>query len=258
LGTVVLRHVPHRLPSTTARVDPISIGARPCFLCQANLPPEQRGFAVGEEWVALCNPFPILDRHLTIVHRHHRPQRLAGRIGALLDLARRLPDSFVIYNGPECGASAPDHLHFQACSRALFPIEADTAGREGLLDHPSRPILLRDQDPARLAARLERLIAVLSERTGRQEEPLVNLAAFGGGGRLNLVVFARRRHRPRAFRSGELLVSPAAIDLCGVLVTPRAEDYDRLTAERTREILDEVMLEGARLFEVVAAAGARP
>ncbi len=257
-GTVILRHIPHRLRSTTARVDPASIGARPCFLCQANLPPEQRGVAAGEEWVILCNPFPILDRHLTIVHREHRPQRLAGRIGALLSLARQLPGCFVIYNGPECGASAPDHLHFQACSRSLFPIEADTAGQEGLLDHPARPIVLRDEEPTRLVVRLERVIATLAERMARPAEPLVNLAAFRSGGWLQVAVFARRRHRPQAFESGELLVSPAAIDLCGVLVTPRAEDFERLTAKRTEAILDEVILDASLLAEVVAAAGARP
>ena len=176
-----MRHIPHRLQSTTARVDAASIGARPCFLCLQNLPLEQRGVAVGDEWVALCNPFPILERHLTIVHRQHVPQRLAGRIGALLGLARALPGCFVIYNGPECGASAPDHLHFQAADRALFPIEADTRDREGLVEHPSRPIVLRDDSRDRLAARLERLIAALAERTSRPRRAARQPGRLPGG-----------------------------------------------------------------------------
>jgi hypothetical protein len=256
-ATIALRHIPHRLQSTTARVDAASVGARPCFLCLDNLPPEQRGVAIGEEWVALCNPYPILDRHLTIVHRHHLPQRLAGRTAALLGLARELPGCFVIYNGPECGASAPDHLHFQAASRALFPIEADSEGREGLLDHPARPVVLRDESPERLSARVDALVEALAAVTDHTAEPLVNLAAFSSNGRLTVCLFARRRHRPAAFERGELLLSPAAIDLSGVLVAPRAEDYERLTSEMALTVFDEVMLDRIRLGALAARAEVR-
>jgi hypothetical protein len=255
--SIAVRHIPHRLKSTTARVDAASIGARPCFLCLQNLPSQQRGVAVGDEWVALCNPFPILERHLTIVHREHVPQRLSGRIGALLALAQALPGSFLIYNGPECGASAPDHLHFQACDRSLFPIEAGTRDREGLVDHPSRPIVLRDESQGRLAAKIERLIGTLAERTARPGEPLVNLAAFQADGRLSVYVFVRRKHRPAAFERGELLLSPAAIDLCGVLVAPREGDYERLTAELVATVLDEVMLDRSELGALAEHMGVR-
>ncbi len=254
-ASVALRHIPHRLQSTTARVDAASIGARPCFLCLRNLPPQQQAVAVGDEWLALCNPFPILERHLTIVHREHVPQRLAGRISALLDLARELPASFVIYNGPECGASAPDHLHFQAADRALFPIEGDTRGAEGLADLPSRPIVLRDAAQAPLVARLERLLRLLAERTTRRGEPLVNLAAFHSQGRFTVFVFARRKHRPAAFERGELLLSPAAIDLSGVLVAPREADYERLDGATVAAVLDEVMLGRLELRALAEKAG---
>jgi hypothetical protein len=254
-ASVAVRHIPHRLQSTTARVDAASIGARPCFLCLRHLPPEQRGVAVGEEWVALCNPFPILDRHLTIVHREHVPQRLAGRVAALRGLARALPACFVIYNGPECGASAPDHMHFQAADRTLFPIEVETRDREGLVDHPSRPIVLRDESQDRLAARVDRLVAALAETTDRRGEPLLNLAAFQADGRFTVCVFVRRKHRPAAFERGELLVSPAAIDLSGVLVTPREQDYERLTGELASAILGEVMLDRSELGALAGRAG---
>jgi hypothetical protein len=252
---LALRHIPHRLQSTTARVDAASIGARPCFLCEQNLPLEQRGLALGEEWVALCNPFPILERHLTIVHRRHVPQRLAGRSAALLELARALPACFVIYNGPECGASAPDHMHFQAADRALFPIEADTQGRQGLVDHPSRPIVLRGDSRDRLAARVDRVVAALGEMTGRKPEPLVNLAACEAQGQLTVFLFARHKHRPAAFERGELLLSPAAIDLSGVPVTPREQDYERLTAETLAAVFDEVMLGRSELSTLAAREG---
>ena len=81
------------------------------------------------DFTIYCNPYPIVDRHVTIVHREHTPQQIAGQLGALLDLAKALPGYFVIYNGPECGASAPDHLHFQAGLRTLFPIEVDPKTR---------------------------------------------------------------------------------------------------------------------------------
>jgi hypothetical protein len=110
--TILVRHIPHRIKSTTAAVDAASISRRACFLCAGNLDPEEKGIAFGAELTIYCNPFPILDKHLTIVHAEHRPQQIEGQFGALLRLAESLPGFFVIYNGPQCGASAPDHLHF--------------------------------------------------------------------------------------------------------------------------------------------------
>ncbi len=233
---VAVRHIPHRMRSTTAPVDAASIGARPCFLCAGQLPREQTGVGFGGDWVVLCNPFPILDRHLTIVHKDHIPQRIEGRFSALLDLASALPELFVIYNGPECGASAPDHLHFQACARALFPIA------EAGDDYPSRPVVLRSGARASLEKDLRGLVDDLARHTGRTPEPLLNLAAYWEHGQLSVYVFARRKHRPEAFHAGALLVSPAAIDLCGVLVAPRQSDFTRLDAARVKDLFDEVTL----------------
>ena len=112
---VLLRHIPHRIKSTTAAVDAVSISQRKCFLCPGNLDPEEEGIPFEDGFTLYCNPFPILQRHLTIVHSDHTPQRISGQFAPFLKLARALPDSFVIYNGPACGASAPDHLHFQSC-----------------------------------------------------------------------------------------------------------------------------------------------
>jgi ATP adenylyltransferase/5',5'''-P-1,P-4-tetraphosphate phosphorylase II len=127
-----IRHIPHRIGSTTAPVDSESLAKRPCFLCAENLPPEEEGLRLDSDFTIYCNPFPIVDRHLTIAHRKHGPQRIANRFGNMLDLAEALPGYFVCYNGPECGASAPDHMHFQAGSRGLFPIERDSAGLTGV------------------------------------------------------------------------------------------------------------------------------
>jgi Domain of unknown function (DUF4922) len=254
---VAVRYIPHRMKSTTAKVDAVSIRARRCFLCLANLPAEQRGVAFGSEWVLLGNPFPILDKHLTIVHREHTPQRIAGRIDALLQLAESLPGFFVFYNGPECGASAPDHLHFQACDWSLFPIADATPAtdRPLLLESPARALVLHGHDRPAMVAELDRLSAALADATAKKPEPLLNLAALYDDGRFTVYVFPRAKHRPDVYLRGEILVSPAAIDLCGVLVAPRAEDAERLTGEAVQSIFDEVTLPAPLLRKVVDQLG---
>ena len=122
---VFIRHIPHRIASTTASVDRESVAKRPCFLCAGNLPSEEEGLPFDENFTIYCNPFPIVDRHLTIAHREHSLQRIANQFGNMLDLAAALAGYFVVYNGPECGASAPDHMHFQAGSRRIV---SDRAG----------------------------------------------------------------------------------------------------------------------------------
>jgi len=111
---IVVQYNPRRIRSTGAQVDRASVEQRRCFLCAANLPPEEKGIAYGEHLVILCNPFPVLDRHLSIVHRKHIPQQIEQNVETLLSLARDLgPSYFVLYNGPECGASAPDPAAYQ-------------------------------------------------------------------------------------------------------------------------------------------------
>ena len=239
---VLIRHIPHRIASTTAKVDAASIQKRACFLCRSNLPPEEKGVALDSQFTAYCNPFPILEKHLTIVHNDHRPQAIAGFVGALLHLTQVLPGYFLIYNGPECGASAPDHMHFQACAREVFPIEQD-AKHAGLFipRYGRRVFVLRDTDAVRVAARLERLISVLADITGKRPEPLINIAGFYEAG-WTLFVFPRSRHRPHVYETGELTVSPATIDLSGVFVVPKSADFDRITADDVLSIFGEVTL----------------
>lgn len=245
---IVVRHIPHRIKSTTARVDSASIAERPCFLCPAGLAPEQEGIRFDDEFTIYCNPYPILEKHLTIIHAEHRPQRIAGRIPSMLRLARALPDSFVIYNGPECGASAPDHLHFQACSRRLFPIAADIvdAGAPQIEDYVPRVLVFGAPDEAAAAGRVEKALELIEEvlgpRAGNAAEPMVNIACFFERGEWRVLVFPRSRHRPHAYETGDLLVSPATIDLCGVLVAPRLQDFERICGADIEEIFNEVSI----------------
>ena len=254
---VYLRHVPHRILSTTAKVDSASIVRRPCFLCSENLPPEEEGVPFGQDFVIYCNPFPIVDRHLTIAHRAHSPQRIANQFKNMLDLAAALPGYFVIYNGPECGASAPDHMHFQAGSRGLFPIEKDTAGQAGITvpNYGRNVFLFRERDRAASIAQLDRAIELLAQVTGRRAEPMVNVAVFYDKGEWVTYLFPRGKHRPEVFHTGELTISPAAVDLCGILAVPLAKDFEKITGDAIAAIFREVTLPQAQFREVAERLG---
>jgi len=251
---IFIRHIPHRMASTTASVDRESVAKRPCFLCAENLPSEEEGVQFDKDFTIYCNPFPILDRHLTIAHRQHGSQRIANQFGNMLDLAALLAGYFVVYNGPECGASAPDHMHFQAGSRVLFPIEHDTAGMTGVTvpNYGRSVLLLRGRDRPALIDRMDRTIELLAKATGKRPEPMVNIAVFHEQGEWVAYLFPRGKHRPDVFHTGELTVSPASIDLCGIFVVPLEKDFERITGEAIAAIFREVTLPDD-LFREVAA-----
>ena len=251
---IFIRHIPHRVASTTASVDRESVAKRPCFLCAGNLPSEEEGLDFNGDFTIYCNPFPILDHHLTIAHREHGLQRIANQFGNMLDLAAALPGYFVVYNGPECGASAPDHMHFQAGSRALFPIEKDTAGLTGVSvpDYGRNVFLFRVRDRSALIDRMNSAIDLLAETTGRRPEPLVNIAVFHERGEWVAYLFPRGKHRPAVFHTGELTVSPASIDLCGIFVVPLAHDFERISGDAIAAIFREVTLHDDQFQEVAA------
>lgn len=237
---VLLRHIPHRIKSTTAAVDAVSIAQRKCFLCPGNLDPEEEGIPFEDGFTLYCNPFPILDRHLTIVHSDHTPQRISGQFAPFLKLARALPDSFVIYNGPACGASAPDHLHFQSCSRSVFPIEHDVL--EGYIP---RVLVFRDANMSHLVPRLESAIGILAGVTSASAEPMLNIAGYFSENAWTVLMFPRAKHRPRVYETKELTVSPATIDLCGVFVVPVFDDFQKIRGIDIEKILEEVTLPAA-------------
>jgi hypothetical protein len=259
---VLVRHIPHRAASTTAKVDPASIAKRPCFLCRENLFPEQEGIAFGPGHTLYCNPFPVVGRHLTVVQRDHRPQRIEGQLGTMLDLAAALPGFFVVYNGPECGASAPDHAHLQAGSSEGLPLAREILGLAGpaIEVHGMRALLFRDADRGRLLGRLGCALAVLSEVTGKSPEPPCNVALLHEAGTgFSAVLFPRSKHRPDAYFTSGLTVSPAAIDVSGILVTPSARVFERLTGDVVEAVYREVTLPENPFREAVArlAVGGR-
>ena len=267
---VLAQFNPQRIVSTAAKVDAAAIKQRPCFLCAENLPREERGIAFGEDFVALFNPFPVLPRHLVITSRRHIPQTIEGNFGTLLDLARDLGgEFFAIYNGAACGASAPDHLHFQACERKSLPIirEIETWERRAvsndsgietfsLKDYRVNALIARGNDRGALTGWFEKSLRLLAELTGAESEPMINLVATRDGDRWTVIVFPRGKHRPdRYFAEGDakLTVSPAAIDLSGVLVAPQPDHFARIMSRDVEEIYAEVTL-GDKVFDALVAS----
>jgi ATP adenylyltransferase/5',5'''-P-1,P-4-tetraphosphate phosphorylase II len=266
---VLAQFNPQRIVSTAAKVDAATIKQRPCFLCAENLPHEERGIAFGADFVALYNPFPVLPRHLVITSRRHIPQTIVGNFGTLLDLALDLgADFFVVYNGAACGASAPDHLHFQACERKSLPIirEIETWERRSLSndslietfalkDYRVNAIIACGNDRGALIGWFDRALQCLAEVAVAESEPMINLVVMRDGARWTVIVFPRGKHRPdRYFAAGDakLTVSPAAIDLAGVLVVPQPDHFTKITSRDVEEIYAEVTLGGAAFDALIA------
>lgn len=264
---------PIRITSTGAKVDPGSIARRPCFLCLENLPEAQQGIVYRDEYLILCNPAPIFRGHFTISHVEHRLQSIASAIGTMLSLAHDLAPSYeVFYNGPRCGASAPDHLHFQACPFGAIPLSArpflDRHANGHVSVQDTEVTLLEGIDRSVLAFRSRsyeqarqtiRAILDTAQRVlAQQEEPPVNILASWAAGSWQVVVVLRSKHRPGAYfveGQGKLLISPAAVDMGGLIITPREEDFTRLNAEMIEGIYREVSLEpsvAVRILEELA------
>ncbi|MCL4706466.1 DUF4922 domain-containing protein [bacterium] len=260
-GFVVrLQFNPQRAISSGARVDAQSIQARPCFLCEKNLPGQQKGVGYRDDYLVLCNPAPIFAQHYTIAHVQHRPQAIDGNIEILLKLAREFSPQFsVFYNGPRCGASAPDHLHFQACPSQIIPVETQILepGRStlakklpGVTLHTSEELgreilLLIGSDKSAMTTALARMIKAMKEAMADPGEPMMNIICTFREGYYRVIIFPRRKHRPEVyFREGEdrILVSPASVDMGGLIVTPIEKDFLRLDAEQVANIYREVSI----------------
>lgn len=249
-----------RKMSTTAKVDKKSIATRPCFLCSDNLPSEQQGILYRNRYRILCNPMPAFEYHVTVAAIDHCPQSMEGNSETLFCLIEDLGSGWmVLYNGPGCGASAPDHGHFQAIPSGLLPIENEVRayGRPGLNDSVTVSsysvgefgrcvILLRGSDKEAVQTSFESTLRLLRKRLSLEVEPMINVAGRKYGDEFCVFVFPRSRHRPGSyFLNGheKIAVSPAVIEMCGVIVTPVEEDFERLTAKEIETIFREVSLQ---------------
>ena len=256
--TFTLQHNPARVRSTAAKVDAASLAARKCFLCRQNRPAQQHHALVslGHDYELLVNPYPIFPLHFTIPLLHHREQNITAlgspTIADMLLLARRMPGMAVFYNGPRCGASAPDHFHFQA-------VEADRLPLLRVIEEApwSIPFEVRYILADRVADAMFEFDGVIEELKGMEEnrgekEPRMNILATYVDGEYRAVVIPRRAHRPDFYGEGEgrMLLSPASVDLGGVIVVPSADDFRRIDASVIKELL--------RQTTVAANRGHRP
>lgn len=276
-----IQHNPARILSTGAKVDNASVAKRPCFLCEANLPAVQNWLPLLGKYHLLVNPFPILPRHFTIPRRNHRPQSVLGNYEDMMGVVERLEDMMVFYNGPKCGASAPDHMHFQAGSRGVVPLERDwetyywttrsriypisdaeyaeashlesVAGDTGVYRLrgylcPAFAIVTRTASANTLL--FKKLYASLPVADG-DSEPMMNIMSWIYKGetedmrRIVSVVIPRSKHRPSCYYADDdakMLVSPGALDMGGLVITPRQEDFQTMTPQILADIIGEVGL----------------
>lgn len=276
---VLVQFNPERLKSTAAKTDSDSIQARPCFLCEKNRPPQQRGMPFDDQFTVLVNPYPIFRRHLTIVSRAHVEQRIMNNFGRMLSIAAALPDFIVFYNGPQCGASAPDHLHFQAVSRGYMPLEKDYESQQfthRVLSGPGYEILnwtgylrgiitLAGREKKTLESLFESVYESLQpgaesqpepggQSRNSEAEPMMNILVYRTGETLTVHIIPRKQHRPRQFYASgrdKITISPASVDLGGLVITPREEDFNRVTEDDIADIFRQVCLEEEELHRMI-------
>ena len=258
-----VQYNPARMVSTGANIDKASIAARPCFLCAMNRPKEQSSLDLNDDFEWLVNPFPILPHHFTIAAKEHRPQRILDGYDAMIRATQVLPEGYIVfYNGPKCGASAPDHLHLQAGIGRGIPLveyvltlpEADEQACQAIAPFGYMAYLIRDAEER---TTFDRLYAMLPLMEG-EYEPRMNVVALRRGEQVSLIVIPRLQHRPHCYSAegdSRYLISPGALDMCGLIVTPRAEDYERLTAAKATEILCEVGVRTEPIIDVGIVQG---
>lgn len=257
-GHIIVQSNPGRRESTLARVDPVSVSRRPCFLCPENIPGEERGLAFGD-LVILPNPSPVVRRHCTIPSREHAPQRLLGRIGDMLDLAEALgPEMLVFYNGPRCGASAPDHFHFQACDTHGVPLFAHLPQGTAHESFGRRMLVFSHEDAGSVAGQLSQAIEALSSQSEDDAEPMINVISLHRDGRHLAVMFPRARHRPECYFARDdsrIAVSPAALEMGGILVVAEPDHFERVDQATALGIYQEVSLDEEQFERLCEAVG---
>lgn len=235
-GAWVLQYNPERICSTAAKVDAKALAERDCFLCSEHQPAEQESIKWHGRYKIQVNPYPIFSRHFTVASLRHEPQYVSGRIGDMLELAVELGDAYVVfYNGPYSGASAPDHLHFQIGVRSELPLCNGHGSAAIRVSH------ITANSAGDATQECERVLSELPIETG-EIEPRVNVVCYTCSGSIHILVFPRRRHRPLCYGTdeGQVLISPASVDLCGLITLPRKEDFENLDIKTIEQIIREV------------------
>ena len=261
---------PARIVSTGAKIDKHTLGERPCFLCERNRPKEQMTKQIDDHFQLLVNPFPILPVHFTIPATKHQPQSIYRHYGEMHRLLSLHSELMVFYNGPKCGASAPDHLHFQAGTSGVLPLQTnwqrlsrnltdvislnDEEKISVLSDFlvPAFVIISKSEDSdEELFHRLYRSMPM----RGDESEPMMNIIAWRKGDEFISVVIPREKHRPDAyFAEGEaqMMVSPGALDMAGLIITPREEDFSKINLDKATALLRECGISAEKMEAIVS------
>lgn len=261
---------PARIVSTGAKIDKKTLGERPCFLCDKNRPKEQMSKQIDEKFHLLVNPFPILPVHFTIPARKHQPQLIYKNYGEMHRFISLHSDLMVFYNGPKCGASAPDHLHFQAGTNGILPLQTNW---QRLSRNLTDIISLNDEEKISVVrdfivpafviisksaesdeALFRRLYKAMPQR-GDETEPMMNIISWRKGEEFISVVIPREKHRPEAYFAegdAQFVVSPGALDMSGLIITPREEDFRKLTEENALSLLQECGVSEEKMNAIIA------
>ena len=251
---------PARMVSTAAKIDSRSLAHRPCFLCEKNRPAVQMSKNIDNNFELLINPFPILPEHYTIPLRRHAPQQIAPHYAEIHRLLTEYPELTVFYNGPLCGASAPDHMHFQAVKSGALPLQQSWQR----LAHTLEPLITLGEDECLAIVKgLPCHAFVIKSRSDKTDEqlfrqlyqalpipegsiePMMNIVAWRQQDDYLSVVFPRKKHRPDCYFAkddSQMLISPGALDMAGLIITPRQEDFERITARQLHGILQEMTI----------------
>lgn len=252
--TFVLQHNPTRMLSTAAKVDAQSLKERKCFLCPQQMPATQKGIPYGTRYNLFINPYPIFPRHFTVPDRTHCLQLFDGRIDDMLSMAETFTAYTVFYNGPQSGASAPDHFHFQLAQRHIMPIESDTAQERIIAKSPTahiatidnylrKVILLHSTDKQQLCELFGRIVDIIAQVQPNTPEPMMNILAWYDCKTWTVALFPRRQHRPwQFFAEGKehILFSPGCVDFAGLLIIPRQEDFMLHTPETLADLFGQL------------------
>lgn len=260
LGHRQLQYNPARMVSTGAQIDRQTIAQRACFLCEENRPEEQLTIDLGDDFELMVNPFPVLPMHFTIVRKTHVPQTILENYMEIHRLLELFPELFVFYNGPMSGASAPDHMHFQAGIGQELPlmtvlrklekeqqvlIKQENGSSLSMFNSVSfKAFVIKSKAQETEMTLFKQLYDAMPVREG-EKEPRMNVVAWRDGSEDVIVVLPRDNHRPACyFEEGDrrMVISPGALDMAGLIITPREEDFNRMSEDKLISILKEVSI----------------
>ncbi|MCE2617430.1 DUF4922 domain-containing protein [Phocaeicola oris] len=279
---MMIQFNPARMVSTGAKVDKKSIEKRPCFLCESNRPPQQQVLNTMDGLDILINPYPILPGHLTIAEQKHIPQKTIDPVEDFIKLFVLIPDTYAIfYNGAKCGASAPDHMHYQAVPIKYIPLikfyESNKIEKE-LIDRKEE-IWKTEKERTYMEARLYKVTNYLCPLLclefdndidcnsmlqcvleslpvhENEEEARFNLIAWKIDiEKIAVIVIPRSKHRPDCYSAKgdkQLMISPGALDMSGIIVTARQEDFNKIDEKEIKHIIKECGLSKKEMEESI-------